>query len=246
MKTLAGKSALVTGGSRGIGAAIVKRLASEGAHVTLTYIGSESIANAVVNEVREAGGEATAIKADSNKRGDGTNAVADVIERHGTLDILVSNAGINISKPMDQLTDADFEATYGVNVHGNFEIIRAASTNMQEGGRIVVISATIANHFFAPGLALYGSSKAAINALVQGWARDLGPKGITINAVVPGPIDTDMNPQDTQLASQLTQMVPLGRYGRPEEVASLTAFLAGPEAGFITGARMIIDGGMNV
>lgn len=246
MKTLAGKSALVTGGGRGIGAAIVKRLASDGAHVTLTYVGSESTALSVVNEVRAAGGQARAIKADASKQGDGAKAVANVIEHHGKLDILVSNAGINISRPINELTDEDFAATYSVNVHGNFEIIRAASKNMQRGGRIVVVSATIANHFFAPGLALYGSSKAAVNALVQGWARDLGPKGITINAVVPGPINTDMNPQGTQLAAKLTEMVPLGRYGSPEEVASLAVFLAGPEASFITGTRMIIDGGMNV
>ena len=245
-RPLEGKHALVTGGSRGIGAAIAKRLASDGATVTITYIGSADSAQSVVAEINLAGGEARAIQADANVRGDGLNAVAEVIAHHGNLDILVSNAGINISKPMDQLTDEDFDMTFGVNVHGNFEVIRAASQKMKSGGRIIVISATIANSFFAPGLALYGASKAAVNAFVQGWSRDLGPHGITINAVVPGPIDTDMNPKDSELADQLTQMVPLGRYGRPEEIASLTAFLAGPEASYITGARLIVDGGMNV
>ncbi|MEO0367536.1 MAG: SDR family oxidoreductase [Pseudomonadota bacterium] len=246
MNNLAGKNALVTGGSRGIGAAIVKRLASQGAHVTLTYAGGEAAAQAVVEEVHLAGGYAQALKADAGKRGDGENAVAKVVEDHGSLDILVSNAGVNISKPMAELSDEDFDTTFGINVHGNFEVIRSAAKEMKEGGRIVVISATIANSFFAPGLALYGASKAAVNAFVQGWARDLGPRGITINAVVPGPIDTDMNPKDTELGAHLTQMVPLGRYGHSEEVAALATFLVGEEAGFITGARMIIDGGMNV
>lgn len=243
---LQGKNALVTGGSRGIGAAIAKKLAADGASVTLTYVGSKETAEQVAREIVDAGGASRAIKADAKERGDGAKVVAEVVERHGSIDILVSNAGVNISKPIEMLTDEDYESVFGVNVRGTFEIIRAASKEMKEGSRIVVVSATIANSFFAPGLALYGASKAAANAFVQGWARDLGPKGITINAVVPGPIDTDMNPQDTGLADKLRQMVPIGRYGSAEEVAALTAFLVGPEASFITGARMIIDGGMNV
>lgn len=245
-KPLSAKNALVTGGSRGIGAAIAKRLAADGARVTLTYVGSKERAERVAEEIAEAGGIARAIKADASQPGDGDRAVADVLEHHGSIEILVSNAGINISKPIDSLTGQDYEAVFGVNVRGSFEVLRAAAKGMEEGGRIAVVTATIANSFFAPGLALYGASKAAANAFVQGWSRDLGPRGITINAVVPGPIDTDMNPQNTELANKLQQMVPLGRYGRAEEVAALTAFLVGPEASFITGARMIIDGGMNV
>lgn len=243
-RTLEGKSALVTGGSRGIGAAIATRLAAEGAAVTLTYGRSRDAAEAVVRGITTAGGSARAISADARESGASAKAVADTVAHQGGIDILVSNAGINISKPLAQLDVADYQATFDVNVRASMEVIQSAAAAMKTGGRIIVISATIANDFFAPGLGLYGASKAALNAFVQGWSRDLGPAGITINAVVPGPINTDMNPGDTDLADHLRNLVPLGRYGTAEEVAALTAFLAGPEAGFITGARMIIDGGM--
>lgn len=192
------------------------------------------------------GGTARTVQADAMVPGASRAAVLDVVAATGGIDILVSNAGVNISKPLDSIEDADYETVFGVNVRANLELIRAASERMKPGGRVVLITATIANSYFAPGLGLYGASKAAANGFVQGWSRDLGPKGITINAVVPGPIDTDMNPGDTELADHLRSMVPLGRYGTPDEVAALTCFLAGPDAGFITGARMIIDGGMNV
>lgn len=242
--SIAGKSALVTGGSRGIGAVIAKRLASEGAHVTLTYVGSDDAANDVVRQITNAGGRARAIAADAREVGASAAAVADTVANQGGLDILISNAGINISKPIDQFLDEDYEAVFDVNVRASFEVMRAAAAEMQEGGRIVAVTATIANSFFAPGLAVYGASKAAVNAFVQGWSRDLGPRGITINAVVPGPVDTDMNPDRTDLAEWLKSQVPLGRYGKSEEVAALVSFLVGPEASFITGARMIIDGGL--
>ena len=241
---LAGKSALVTGGSRGIGAVIAKRLAAQGAAVTLTYGASRGAADAVVQEITEAGGQARAISADAREVGASAAAVADTVAHQDGLDILVSNAGINIIKPIDQYLDEDFEAVFDVNVRASFEVIRAAAAEMQEGGRIVAVTATIANSFFAPGLAVYGASKAAVNAFVQGWSRDLGPRGITINAVVPGPVDTDMNPDQTDLAEWLKGQVPLGRYGKSEEVAALVSFLVGPEASFITGARMIVDGGL--
>ena len=243
-KPLEGKRALITGASRGIGAVIAKRLAMEGASVTLTYVGEREPADAVVAEIVAAGGQGRAVEADARQVGASAAAVADAVAHYGGLDVLVSNAGINISKPIDDLTDDDYAAVFDINVRANFEIIRAASAQMSEGGRIIAISATIANDLFAPGLALYGASKAALNALIQGWSRDLGPKGITINAIVPGPIDTDMNPDHTDLANWIKDRVPLGRYGKPEEIASLASFLSGPEAGFITGARLTVDGGM--
>lgn len=243
---LAGKSALITGASRGIGAVIAKRLAADGAAVTLTYVGAQDAAVAVVQEITQAGGQARALQTDAREIGASAAAVADAVTHHGKLDILVSNAGINISKPIESLDIEDYSAVFDINVRANFEIIKAASAVMAPGSRIVAVTATIANDYFAPGLALYGASKAAVNGFVQGWARDLGPKGITINAIVPGPVDTDMNPDQTDLATFIKGRVPLERYGQPDEIAALTSFLVGPEAGFITGARMIIDGGMSV
>ncbi len=243
-RPLDGKSALVTGGNRGIGAAIATRLAADGASVVLTYPNSDDAAVQVVESILEDGGAAQAIKADAREAGASAEAVRFAAEQHGGLDILVSNAGINISKPLDELSLDDYEAVFAINVRASMEVIQAAGRTMGEGGRIITISATIANDFFAPGLGLYGASKAALNAFVQGWSRDLGPKGITINAIVPGPFDTDMNPDGSDLADWLKQKVSLGRYGHPDECAALAAFLAGPEAGFITGARIIIDGGL--
>lgn len=245
-QNLDGKTALVTGGSRGIGAAVARRLAADGANVVLTYIGSEVDAQSVVDEIANAGGVASAVYADASRPGDGAAAVNEAVARHGGLDIVVNNAGVMLTRHLDDTDEAAFNTTFDVNVRGPLELVRAAAAEMGDGGRIVVISATIANDMFAPGLALYGASKAAVNAFVQGWSRDLGPRGITVNAVVPGPIDTDMNPADSGLADHLRSMMAIPRYGTADEVAALTAFLAGPEAAFITGTHMIIDGGLTV
>lgn len=243
-KPLDGKSALITGGSRGIGAAIAKRLAREGAAVTITYVSTNGEADRVVESIRKEGGAARAIFADAREVGQGTAAVADTVAHQGGLDILISNAGVNRFKPLQELDDDSYDLVFDVNVRGSMEVIRAAAKVMPDGGRIVAVSATIANDFFMPGLGLYGASKAALNAFVQGWSRDLGPRNITINAIVPGPIDTDMNPADGDLGPTLHQLVSIRRHGRPEEVAALASFLVGPEAGYITGARIIIDGGI--
>ena len=239
-----GKRALVTGGGRGIGAAIARHLASDGAHVTLTYVGPSVEAEYVVRDIQAAGGQAVAIEADASRVGASAAAVKAVLADQRGLDILVCNAGINVTKPISDLTDDDYAAVFDINVRANFEIMRAASKIMKRGGRIIAITATIANDYFAPGLALYGASKAAVNGLVQGWSRDLGPKGITVNAIVPGPIDTDMNPDHSWLAMRLKKRVPLGRYGQPEEIASLVSYLVSEDASFITGARIVVDGGM--
>ncbi|MEL6448517.1 MAG: SDR family oxidoreductase [Pseudomonadota bacterium] len=243
-RPLEGKSALVTGGNRGIGAAIARRLAADGAAVTITYASSSAAANDVVASILKDGGIAQALKADAREPGASAGAVRASAEFQDGLDILVSNAGINISKPLDDLSLEDYESVFAINVRASMEVIQAAGQTMSAGGRIICVSATIANDFFAPGLGLYGASKAALNAFVQGWSRDLGPKGITINAIVPGPFDTDMNPDGSELSGWLKQKVSLGRYGQPSECASLAAFLAGPEAAFITGSRIIIDGGL--
>ena len=241
---LNGKIAIVTGGNRGIGAAISKRLATDGAFVTLTYRGGADAAKSVVDEISSFGGRAQAIQTDARTPGASAAMVEQVKDQCGSVDVLVSNAGINISKPLDELSLEDYESVFSVNVRASMEVIQAAGRVMDPGGRVISVSATIANDFFAPGLGLYGASKAALNGFVQGWSRDLGPKGITINAIVPGPFDTDMNPDGTDLSDWLKERVSLGRYGKPEECAALASFLAGPEASFITGARLIIDGGL--
>lgn len=243
-KILDGKSALVTGGSRGIGAAVAQRLAKEGAAVTITHVSTNGDAERVVDSIQEVGGKARAVFADARIPGQSAAAVADTFEHQKGLDILVSNAGVNRFKELQDIDDDSYDLVFDVNVRASLEVMRAAAGVMSEGGRIVAISATIANDFFMPGLGLYGASKAALNAFVQGWSRDLGPRNITINAIVPGPIDTDMNPADSDLSPTLHSLVSIKRHGRPEEVAALAAFLVGPEAGYITGARVVIDGGM--
>ncbi|MEO0492811.1 MAG: SDR family oxidoreductase, partial [Actinomycetota bacterium] len=210
----------------------------------ITHVGSSSEADATVASIVDGGGVASAVLADAREPLDGAAAVAATVERHGGLDIVVNNAGVMLPRMLGDTDDDAYATTFEINVRGALQLVRAAEPHLREGGRVIVVSATIANDFFSPGLALYGASKAAINAFVQGWSRDLGPRGITVNAVVPGPIDTAMNPADSALADQLRARTAVGRYGEVDEVAALVAFLAGPEAGFITGTRMVIDGGL--
>lgn len=240
---LENKRVLVTGGSRGIGAAIVRRLASEGADVALTYVKNEAQASQTVKEVRALGVKALAIHADNADARAITAAVERTVSALGGIDILVNNAGIAVIGSLDEYRLEDFDRTLSVNVRGVFVAIQAAARHMQPGGRIITIGSCNAERIPFAGGAVYAMSKAALVGLVKGLARDLGPRGITINNVQPGPVDTDMNPATGDFAKTLTSFMALPRYGTVDEIASLVSYLAGPEAGFLTGASLSVDGG---
>ena len=242
-KKLAGKVALITGGSRGIGAAIARRLARDGAAVAITYANAEQKADEVVRAIESAGGRAVAIRADSGDAGAVKHAVAETVRTLDRLDVLVNNAGIAVVAPLDQFSLDDFDRMVAVNVRAVFVAVQEASRHMSEGGRIITIGSVNADRIPFPGGGVYAMTKAAVAGLTRGLARDLGPRGITINNVQPGPIDTDMNPADGPLAEAMKGWTALARYGRGEEIADMVAYLAGPEAGFVTGASLTIDGG---
>ena len=242
---LAGKVALITGGSRGIGAAIVKRLASEGADVALTYSSSPDRANEVAQAAQALGVRALTIQADSADANAVVAAVERTVDKLGGIDILVNNAGVLAIAPIDNFTLADFDRTIAVNVRAVFVATQAAIKHMKEGGRIINIGSTNAERMPFAGGGIYAMSKSALQGLVQGLSRDLGPRGITINNVQPGPIATDMNPPDGEFAELLKKQMALPRYGTVEEIAGMVAYLAGAEAGFITGANLTIDGGFS-
>ncbi|MGH6840543.1 MAG: 3-oxoacyl-ACP reductase family protein [Methylocella sp.] len=242
-KKLADKVALITGGSRGIGAAIARRLARDGAAVAITYASAQHKADEVVRVIESAGGRAMAIRADSGDAGAVKNAVADTVRTLGRLDVLVNNAGIAVMAPLDQFSLDDFDRMVAVNVRAVFVAAQEASRHMSEGGRIITIGSVNADRIPFPGGGVYAMTKAAVAGLTRGLARDLGPRGITVNNVQPGPIDTDMNPADGPLAEAMKGWTALARYGRGEEIADMVAYLAGPEAGFVTGASLTIDGG---
>ena len=242
--TLQDKRALITGGSRGIGAAIVKRFAREGAHVALTYVSKPDQANETLKAAQALGVKALAIQADSAD----AKAVAAAVERTvaelGGIDILVNNAGIAVMAPIDDYRLEDFDRNLAVNLRGVFVATQAAVKHMKAGGRIINIGSCNAERMPFVGGAVYAMSKAALVGLVKGLARDLGQRGITINNVQPGPVDTDMNPADSDFAEMLRkQVMALPRYATGDEIAALVAYLAGPEAGFVTGASLTIDGG---
>ncbi len=241
--TLGGKIALVQGGSRGIGAAIVERLAAEGAAVAFTYVSSAQKAEQLAAAIQAKGGKALAIRADSADEQAVRAAVAATVKTFGGLDILVNNAGVLALGLLDELSLEDFDRTVAINVRSVFVATQEAARHMGEGGRIISIGSTNAERMPFTGGAVYAMSKAALVGLTRGLARDLGPRGITINNVQPGPVDTDMNPDDGDFADTLKGLMALPRYGRAEEIASFVAYLAGPEAGYITGASLTIDGG---
>jgi 3-oxoacyl-[acyl-carrier protein] reductase len=241
-KSLSGKSALVTGGSRGIGAAVVRRLATDGVAVAFSYAASDEKAAALVGEVEAGGGEAHAIKADSADPQALRRAVTEVAGRFGRLDILVNNAGILLRGPVDGFSLEDFDHMLAVNVRAVFVAVQAAVAHMGEGGRIITIGSVTADRSGFPGASVYSMTKAAVAALTRGMARDLGSRGITVNTVQPGPTETDMN-RDENTRAMLRPMLALGRIGTDTEIASLVAYLASPEASFVTGAALTIDGG---
>ena len=242
-QTFAGKVAFVQGGSRGIGAAIAIRLARQGAAVALTYVSSEQQAHDVVRAIEAAGGRALALRADSADPAQVVQAIDTAATAFGRIDILVNNAGVATMAPIDEFKLADFDRIVAINVRSVFVATQAAVKYMGEGGRVITIGSTNAQRMPFAGGAVYAMSKAAIVGLTKGLARDLGPRGITINDVQPGPVDTDMNPADTEFADSLRALMAIDRYGRADEIAGFVAYLAGPEAAYITGASLLIDGG---
>jgi len=243
MADLNGKVAIVTGGSRGIGAATAKRLAAESATVAVNYSRSEAPAKAVVEQITGDGGSARAIQADMSDPAQIKRLVNETVERFGRLDILVNNAGMFAMTPLGECSDEDFNDMFNLNVRAVFLAAREAAARMEDGGRIINIGSITGDRMPFPGGGLYGASKAAVAGFTRGWARDLGPRGITVNCVQPGPIDTDMNPADGAFSDAQKQMTAINRYGKPEDVAALVAFLASPEAADITGACLNVDGG---
>ncbi|WP_144638041.1 SDR family oxidoreductase [Bordetella genomosp. 13] len=242
-KNLNGKVAFVTGGARGIGAGIVRRLASEGAAVAFTYQQSAEAAEALAQSIRAEGGRAQAYKADAADTAALTAAIDGAAGEFGRIDILVNNAGIFRPGSVQEMSLEDFDLTVAVNVRSVFVAAKAALRHMGEGGRIINIGSTNADRVPFPGAAAYAMSKSALKGLVQGMARDLGPKGITVNNVQPGPTHTDMNPQGSDFAKALHGVMALQRHAQPAEIAGMVAYLASPEAGFVTGASLNIDGG---
>ena len=244
-RELAGKVALVTGGSRGIGAAIAKRLAAEGASIALTYSKGAEAAASVVEAIEHDGGKAIAIQADAADADAVRNAVETTVETFGRLDVLVNNAGTAIAMAVEEMTLEDFDRLFAVNVRGTFVATQAALKHIKSGGRIIMIGSCLGERVFIPGMAPYSATKGAIKMFTQGLARELGARGVTVNNVQPGPIDTDLNPASGEWAAGQKAAVPLDRYGHTDEVAALVAFVAGPESSYINGANLTVDGGIN-
>ncbi|WP_296947929.1 SDR family oxidoreductase [uncultured Massilia sp.] len=241
--SLQGKTAFVTGAARGIGAAIVRRLAADGAAVAFTYQSSSGPADALVADIAAAGGRALALRADAADPAAIAAAVDATAARFGRIDIVVNNAGIFLPGTLETFGIDDFDKLVAVNVRAVFATAKAALPHLPDGGRIINIGSTNALRMPFAGGALYAMSKSALTGLAKGLARDLGPRGITVNNVLPGPVETDMNPSDTDFGRSLHDLMALPRHGRPDEIAALVAWLAGPESAFVTGADLLADGG---
>jgi 3-oxoacyl-[acyl-carrier protein] reductase len=245
MSKLANKVALVTGGSRGIGAAIAKRLAADGASVAITYSKGADAAASVVNAIEGAGGEAIAIQADAADADAVKSAVEKAVAKFGRLDVLVNNAGTAIPKTFEETTQKEMDRVLDINVRGVFVATQAALKHMKDGGRIIMIGSAVGERAQVAGLVPYSATKGAVKMFTQGLSRELGSRGITVNNVQPGPIDTDLNPAAGDWAGPQKATTALDRYGRVEEIAAMVAFVAGPESSYITGANLTVDGGMN-
>jgi 3-oxoacyl-[acyl-carrier protein] reductase len=243
MAALSGKSALVTGASRGIGAAIAKRLAKEGADVAITYASSPEQAQQVVDDIMKAGGKAIAIKADAADQAAVRAGVQQAAKEFGKIDILVNNAGLVALGPIAEFPAENFEKALSVNVRSVFTATQEAVRHMPDGGRIIMIGSVNSERMPFQGGSVYALTKGAIASFTKGLARDLGERKITVNNIQPGPVDTDANPASGPFANTLLGLMALKRYGHADEIAGMAAYLAGPEAGYITGASLLIDGG---
>jgi 3-oxoacyl-[acyl-carrier protein] reductase len=242
---LEGKIALVTGGSRGIGAAIAKRLAADGASVAITYSKGADSAATVVKEIERAGRKAIAIQADASDANASRAAVEKTVATFGGLDVLVNNAGTAIPKRFEETTLAELDLVIDVNIRGAFVATQAALKHMNSGGRIITIGSCVGERDMTPGLVPYAATKGALKMFTQGLSREVGARGITVNNIQPGPIDTELNPASGDWAAPQKANTALNRYGTVDDVAALVAFVAGPEASYITGASLTVDGGTN-
>ncbi len=245
MSKLTDKVALVTGGSRGIGAAIAKRLAADGASVAITYAKDANAASAVVKAIERDGGKAVAIQADAADAEAVQGAVEKTFATWGRFDVLVNNAGTAIPKPFEETTLEEIDLMFNINVRGTLVATQAALRHMKSGGRIISIGSCVGERNMTPGLTPYAATKGAVKMFTQGLAREVGSRGITVNNIQPGPIDTDLNPASGDWAAPQLANTALNRYGKVDEVAALVAFVASPEAAYITGASLTIDGGTN-
>ncbi|MDT7724696.1 MAG: 3-oxoacyl-[acyl-carrier protein] reductase [Actinomycetota bacterium] len=241
--TLDGKVALVTGGSRGIGAATAVRLAADGADIVLTYQHNEKLAAGVVDRVKELGRRALAIRADSGDAAAVVAAVETTVAEFGRLDILVNNVGVGVIAPIDQIELEDVDRVLAVNVRGTFLVTQAVTPHLGEGGRVITIGSCVSDRVPSPGMTLYALSKTAMIGLTKALARELGARGVTVNLVQPGPTDTDMNPADGPYAADQRSLTAVNRYADPAEIADTVAFLAGDQARYITGTSISVDGG---
>jgi len=244
-KQLSGKTALVTGGSRGIGAAIAKRLAADGANVAITFTKDASAASAVVKAIELGGGKAIAIQADAANVEAVKAAVEKTVATFGQLDVLVNNAGTAIPKAFEETTLEEMDRVIDINVRGTMATTQAALKHMKSGGRIISIGSAVGDRVQTPGLVAYSATKGAVKIFTPGLSREVGGRGITVNNIQPGPIDTDLKPASGDWAVPQRAATALNRYGNVDEIAAAVAFIAGPESSYMTGSNITVDGGMN-